>query len=116
MQIQRYNSNGRFHEAVEHNGVLYLSGQVAPSGGSVKEQAEECLNNIEKTLKKYNSDKDHILSAVVYLTDMAYFAEFNEVWDSWFTQGCQPTRTCVGAPLAASKYFVEITVTAAVID
>lgn len=113
MEIQRYNCNGRFHEAVEFNNVLFLSGQVAPSGGTVTNQAMECLGNIEKTLEKYNSDKNHILSATVYLADMSYFSEFNTVWDQWFEQGKQPTRTCVGAPLAGSQYALEITVIAA---
>ena len=113
MTVFRYNSNGRFHEAVEHNGVLYLSGQIAPSGGSVSEQAKECLDNLEKTLLKYGSDKRHILSATVYLADMSGFADFNSVWDTWFEEGTQPVRTCVGAPLAGPQYALEITLIAA---
>ncbi len=111
--IARYNSNGRFHEVVEYNGILYLSGQVAPGGGTMQEQAKECLDNLEKSLKKYGSDRQSILSATVYLADMADFAEFNTVWDAWFEEGSQPVRTCVGAALAGPQYAVEITLIAA---
>lgn len=114
MCIKRYNCNGRFHEAVEYNGTLYLSGQVATKSESVTDQAKECLENLAKTLEKYGSDKEHILSATVYLADVAYFNEFNSVWDNWFEQGTQPIRTCIGAPLAGPQYKLEITLIAAV--
>lgn len=113
MSIDRYNSNGRFHEAVAYHGTLYLSGQVANGGGTVAEQARECLDNLAKTLEAYGSDKRSILSATVYLPDMSTFAEFNAVWDDWFEEGTQPVRTCVGALLAAPKYALEITLVAA---
>lgn len=114
MGIYRYNSNGRFHEAVIYNGTLYLSGQVAGGGSTVAEQAQECLDHLGKTLEKYGSNKNLILSAAVYLADMSGFAEFNSVWDAWFENGTQPVRTCVGAQLAAPKYALEITLIAAV--
>lgn len=116
MRIERYNSNGRFHEAVAYRGTLYLSGQVAKGGGTVAEQTRECLDNLEKTLEAYGSDKRSILSATVYLPDMSTFSEFNAVWDSWFEEGTQPVRTCVGAQLAAPKYALEITLIAAIKD
>lgn len=114
MEITRYNSNCRFHEAVVHNGTLYLSGQVACGGGTVAEQGKACLDNLGRTLEKYGSDKSLILSATVYLADMSGFAEFNAVWDAWFENGTQPVRTCIGAQLAAPRYALEITLIAGV--
>ena len=114
MTIKRYNCNGRFHEAVEHNGVLYLSGQVGENGGSIAVQAKDCLEGLKKTLEKYNSDMEHVLSATVYLADIRDFKEFNSVWDSWFKEGTQPVRTCVEAKLAGPRYGLEITLVAAV--
>ncbi len=114
MTIKRYNCNGRFHEAVEYNGVLYLSGQVGENGGSIATQAKDCLEGLKKTLEKYNSDMEHVLSATVYLADMRSFKEFNSVWDAWFKEGTQPVRTCVEARLAGRQYDLEITLIAAV--
>ena len=116
MTIKRYNCNGRFHEAVEYNGVLYLSGQVGENGGSIAVQAKDCLEGLKKTLEKYNSDMEHVLSATVYLADMRNFKEFNSVWDAWFKEGTQPVRTCVEARLAGPQYGLEITLVAAVKD
>ncbi|NBJ75131.1 RidA family protein, partial [Neglecta sp. X4] len=53
MKLERYNSNGRFHEAVIHNGVLYLSGQISDKGETVSEQALSCLEILEGKLEKY---------------------------------------------------------------
>ena len=114
MTLKRYNCNGRFHEAVEYNGVLYLSGQVGENGGSIATQAKDCLEGLKKTLEKYNSDMEHVLSATVYLADMRSFKEFNSVWDAWFKEGTQPVRTCVEARLAGPQYGLEITLVAAV--
>ena len=111
--IERYNSNGIFSEAVIHNGILYLSGKVG-SGDTVTEQATDVLNKIEAALEKYGSDKDHILTAVVYLADIGAFAEFNAVWKPGFAESMPPARTCVEAQMAAPQYLVEVTITAAV--
>ena len=113
MKIERYNSNGRFHEAVIAGETLYLSGKVA-TGETVAEQAAKTLDNLKETLEKYGSDKEHILSATVYLADISTFAEFNSVWDNWFAEGTQPVRTCVEAKLAGPQYLLEITLIAAV--
>lgn len=113
MNIERYNSNGRFHEAVIVNGIIYLSGQISYNGGSIAEQTKEILDNIAETLKKYNSDKEHMISATVYLNDVNDFSEFNSVWDVWFEEGTQPARTCIGSACAARCSAMEITVIAA---
>lgn len=115
MNIERYNLNGRFHEAVIYNGMIFISGQVAShTDGSCAEQAVEILGNLAKTLERCGSDKEHILSATVYLADIASFDEFNSVWDSWFRPGTQPVRTCLGASLTGSQYALEITIIAAI--
>ena len=113
MAIERYNSNGIFSEAVIHNGILYLSGKVG-SGDTVAEQAADVLDKIGAALEKYGSDRDHILTAVVYLADISAFAEFNSVWKPWFAESMPPARTCVEAKMAAPQYLVEVTVTAAI--
>lgn len=114
MKLERYNSNGRFHEAVIHNGTIYLSGQISDEGETVAQQTLSCLEILEGKLEKYGSDKKHIISASVYLPDMGTFDEFNGVWDNWFEEGSQPVRTCVGAALSDTKFKVEITLIAAV--
>lgn len=54
-----------------------------------------------------------MLQAIVWLADMADFAEMNEVWDAWVPEGHAPARACGEAKLARAELKVEIIVTAA---
>ena len=116
MAIRRFEGNGRYSNVVEHNDVLYLTGQLCSNpAGDVKQQTKEILEKIEALLERYGSDKHHILSAQVYLKDIAMFKDMNSVWDAWVSQDNEPARLCVEATLASPAFLVEISVTAAVI-
>ncbi len=116
MSIRRFESNGRYSNVVEHNGVLYLTGQLCSNpAGDIKQQTKEVLEKIDTILERYASDKHHILSASIFLKDMSMFREMNSVWDSWVSQDNEPARLCVEAALASPAFLVEISVTAAVI-
>lgn len=113
MQINRYDGNNRMSNAVIHNNTIYLSGQVHAEG-DIKEQTTQVLNKIESLLNKYNSDKEHILSATIYLKDIdKYFADMNSVWDAWIAEGFKPARACVEAKMARECLLVEICIIAA---
>ncbi|MGR3504000.1 RidA family protein [Pseudaestuariivita sp.] len=113
MTITRHHGTGRMSRIVEHNDTVYLCGQVGTRGDSVTRQTEETLAKVEALLAEAGSDKDHILQAIIWLSDMAHFAEMNAVWDAWVTDGCEPARACGEAKLASPELFVEIIVTAA---
>jgi enamine deaminase RidA (YjgF/YER057c/UK114 family) len=112
-QIQRHHTNARMSQIVQHNGTIYLAGQVGTAGASVAQQTQDCLDAIDSLLAEVGSDKTRILQAVIWLADMADFAEMNGVWDGWVAQGHAPARACGEAKLAAPEYTVEIIVTAA---
>jgi enamine deaminase RidA (YjgF/YER057c/UK114 family) len=113
--IQRIEAGPRMSQAVVHNGVVYLAGQVASGapGASVKEQTQDILKRIDALLAAAGTDKSKLLSARVWLTDLRRFDEMNSVWDKWVTPGETPARVCVEAKLASPDYAVEILVTAA---
>src|SRR5262249_4943031 len=97
-----------------HNGVVYLAGQVAADPKpSVTEQTQQVLAQIDKLLATSKSDKSKLLSATIYLTDIAKFGEMNAVWEKWVSPGNTPARATVEAKLAAPQYLVEICITAA---
>ena len=54
-----------------------------------------------------------MLQVVIWLADMADFAEMNAVWDAWVPEGHAPARACGEAKLARADLKVEIIVTAA---
>ena len=110
MSIIRLHTGPRMSQAVVHGATIYLAGQVADQakGKSVSEQTKEVLGAIERLLAEAGSDKTKILSATIYLTDIATFAEMNAVWDAWVPAGHAPARATVEAKLAAPTYSVEI--------
>ena len=115
MAIERHDIGPRMSKAVVHGNTVYLAGIVAenPKGKSVKEQTQDILGQIEGFLGKAGTDKSKLLSANIWITDMANFAEMNAVWDAWVAPGNTPARATVEARLAAPDYKVEIMVVAA---
>ncbi len=115
MSIERIGVGPRMSQAVVHGHTIYLAGQVADkaAGKNVGEQTKEILDSIDRLLAEAGSDKAHILSATVYLADMATFAEMNTIWDGWVAKGHTPARATVEAKLAAPAYSVEIACIAA---
>jgi enamine deaminase RidA (YjgF/YER057c/UK114 family) len=103
-------------QAVIHNKTVYLAGQVAenPRGAGVAAQTKEILAGIDALLARALTDKSHLLSATIWLTDMATFDEMNKVWESWVVPGATPARATVLSPkLAGPDYKIEISVIAA---
>jgi len=115
MTIKRLDVGSRMSQAVVHGNTVYLAGQVAQNapGGTVAEQTKDILKRIDALLREAGSDKSKLLSANIWLSDIASFAEMNAVWDAWVVAGSTPCRACVESKLASPKFNVEIMVTAA---
>jgi enamine deaminase RidA (YjgF/YER057c/UK114 family) len=114
MEVTRKHMNQRMSQLVVCNGIAYLAGQVAllAQGKSVTEQTKDVLARIDSLLADAKTDKSKLLTATIWLADIATFDEMNEVWDAWVSPGNPPARATVGAQLAAPQYAVEIQVTA----
>lgn len=110
--IVRIDTGTRMSKIVKHNGVAYLCGQVG-DGVTVAEQTRDCLGRVQALLDKAGSSREQILQAIIWLADMADFAEMNEVWDAWVPEGHAPARACGEAKLARTDLKVEIIVTTA---
>ena len=98
--------------------VLYLSGLVArdrntnkPVEGTVTAQLELIMSNAREILGAAGLSLDHVVSARVYLTDVANFPEMNTAWQKQFA-GPKPTRATVIAALMQPAYKIEVTLIA----
>ena len=111
--ITRIGTGKRMSEGVCYNGIVWVAGQVGNLGDSVADQTRSCLAEVDRILAAAGTDKTRILSAQIWMADMASFAEMNGVWDGWVPQGHTPARATGEAKLAAPGYLVEIIVTAA---
>ena len=113
MTITRLHSDQRMSQAVIHRDTIYLAGQVGEAGGSVAAQTRDALAEIEALLTECGSNRSKILSATIWLADMADFEAMNAVWDAWVGGQHPPARATGEARLAAPEYLVEIIVIAA---
>ncbi|HEU5294938.1 MAG TPA: RidA family protein [Burkholderiaceae bacterium] len=125
MDIQRHEQAPRLQGipliswAVAHGDMVYLSG-ITPKprelGGEpedIKSQTREVLARVDELLAKAGSHKSRVLSAQVWLTDMALFAEHNEAWNEWVDPANPPARACLNSPkLWRPGMLVEVMLTA----
>lgn len=100
---------------VIHNDTIYLCGQVCKdSDQGITEQTASMLEKVDELLLQSGSDREHLLSATIYVRDMKDFSDMNAVWDAWVPEGHAPARACVEARMARPELLVEISVIAAV--
>ena len=112
---------GPYSQAVVHNGVVYLSGQIAidPATnqlieGDVVAQTHRVLVNLKAVLEAAGSSLDAVLKTTVFLKDMADFPKMNEVYGQYFNAD-PPARSTVQAAKLPRDVAVEIDAIAAVI-
>jgi len=111
--IIRHRKSARMSQTVVHNGLIYTAGQVG-TGATMAEQTKDALRNVEACLAEAGSDKSKILTATVWITDMAQFSEMNAVWDAWVDPENPPARACTQAALALPEFLVEVMIVASV--
>ena len=112
--IERMHTSARMSKIVKHGNTVYLCGQVG-DGQTVTEQPTDCLSRVGAMHDDAGSSKHHMLQAIVWLADMADFAEMNAVWDAWVPECAAPARACGESKLARPELKVEVTVTAALV-
>jgi len=111
---------GPYSQAVVHNGVAYLSGQIPLdpatgqlADGGIAEQTARVLENLNAVLEACGSSLDRVLKTTVYLKDMGEFVLMNEVYARYFTEDA-PARSTVEAARLPRDVHVEIDCIAAV--
>lgn len=109
---------GPYSQAVLANGFLYVSGQIPinPATGeltmdSIKSETEQVMRNLNAVLLEAGFDFSNILKTTIFLSDMALFAEVNEVYGSYFETDF-PARETVAVKGLPKGVNVEISVIA----
>ena len=99
--------------AVVHDGLVFtvaVSPDPAPPG--IYEQTRGRSSASTRAWRMSGTDKSRILSAIVYIADIARKEEMNRAWDEWVDRANPPMRACLGVALEP-PHLVEIVVTAA---
>ncbi|HEX6126134.1 MAG TPA: RidA family protein [Pyrinomonadaceae bacterium] len=78
---------GHYSPGIEHNGLVFVSGQLPmdlktrePFTGSIEEQTELALRNIEAVLHEAGSGLDHVLQMTIYISDIELWGRVNETY------------------------------------
>ena len=105
---------GPYSQAVVHNGIAYLSGQIPldPATGQLVEgdiaaQTTRVLENLQAVLEACGSSLDKVLKTTVFIQDMREFAKMNEVYGKYFSEN-PPARSTVEAARLPRDVRVEI--------
>ena len=78
---------GHYSPGIEHNGSIYVSGQLPmdlvtrePFAGDIETRTELALRNVEAVLKEAGSDLNHVLQMTIYVSDIELWGKVNEVY------------------------------------
>jgi enamine deaminase RidA (YjgF/YER057c/UK114 family) len=114
-EIRRIVTNRRRGRAVVYNGLIFVGGQAADDRSQdIRGQTKQALEKIDKVLADAGSDKTRILSAQIWLQNIARdFAGMNEIWDAWIGSDASPARATAQCEMGAPDVLVEIIITAA---
>ncbi|MCQ4450071.1 MAG: RidA family protein [Sulfolobales archaeon] len=109
---------GPYSQAIKLGNLLFVSGQIPidpatneVAKGGIKEQTERVLENVKAILEAANMTLDDVVMAFVYLSDMADFPQFNEVYSRYFKER-PPARVTVAVKSLPRDVKVEIAVIA----
>lgn len=109
---------GPYSQAIEANGVLYVSGQIpfVPAtmtlvSDCVEEQTKQSLENVGAILKEAGYDFKDVVKATVFIKDMNDFGKINGVYEKYLGE-VKPARACVEVARLPKDVKVEIEVIA----
>ena len=110
---------GHYAQAVAHNGILYVSGQlpIDPLNTDskiegIKEQTLQTLKNLEAVLLAGGSSIENVLKCTIFISDISLWAEANEVYGTFFGDH-RPARSAVPTKDLPRGFFIEIEAIAA---
>ena len=109
---------GPYSQAVEVNGLLFASGQVALmpgtgeiAGKTIEEQTERVCQNIKAILEANGLGFEDVVKTTCFLADINDFGAFNEVYGKYFVS--KPARSCVAVNDLPKKLLCEVEIIAA---
>ena len=112
---------GPYNQAVAHNGVLYVSGQIAldPATGTlrtdtIEEETRLVLDNLSAILAAAGTSRERVLKCSVFVSDMENFGRINAVYAEYFDPATAPARALVEVANLPKYVNVEISCIAAV--
>ena len=110
---------GPYNQAIKIDNMLFISGQVAinPKNNeliqsSISDETDQVMKNLSAILKEANMDFRNVVKTTIFLSDMSYFNEVNNIYGSYLKKGQEPARETVAVKTLPKKVNVEISMIA----
>ena len=111
---------GPYNQAIKTDNILFISGQVAmdPENNnqliksSINEETHQVMKNLSAILKEANMDFSNVVKTTIFLSDMSYFNEVNNIYGSYLKEGQEPARETVAVKTLPKQVNVEISMIA----
>lgn len=106
-------AGGHYSHCIEHNGLLYISGQLPfdpvtrKLGETIEEQSLQALKNAEQIIIEAGSTKTDVLQVRIYVSDINMWEKVNEVYSKFFGEH-KPVRCLVPSGLLHYGCLIEI--------
>ena len=111
---------GPYNQAVKIKNMLFISGQVAmdPSNNnvliisSINNETHQVMKNLSAILEEASMDFRNVVKTTIFLSDMSYFNEVNNIYGSYLKEGQEPARETVAVKTLPKEVNVEISMIA----
>ena len=110
---------GPYNQAIKIDNMLFISGQVAVNPknneliqSSISDETDQVMKNLSAILKEANMDFRNVVKTTIFLSDMSYFNEVNNIYGSYLKKGQEPARETVAVKTLPKEVNVEISMIA----
>lgn len=105
---------GPYSQAIEANGFIFLSGQIAivPAvnklvENDIEKQTRQIFANMRAVLKSAGSDLSQVVKCTVFMIDLNDFAKMNKIYEEEFA-GHKPARSTMQVARLPKDALIEI--------
>ena len=110
---------GPYNQAILKNNMLFVSGQIALdpismtlNNTSIKDETHQVMKNLKNILFEAEMDFKNVVKSSIFLSDMNYFNDVNEIYGSYLEAGMEPARETIAVKTLPMNVNVEISMIA----
>tara|TARA_B100001758_G_scaffold138142_1_gene119035 strand:- start:44 stop:460 length:417 start_codon:yes stop_codon:yes gene_type:complete len=110
---------GPYNQAILKDNILFISGQIAldPNSmnlknNSIEDETHQVMKNLKNILAEAEMDFKNVVKSSIFLSDMSYFNDVNEVYGSYLETGMEPARETIAVKTLPMNVNVEISMIA----
>ena len=112
---------GPYNQAIKINNMLFVSGQVAMDpnnnnelvNSSISDETHQVMKNLFAILEQAGMDFSNVVKTTIFLSDMSYFKEVNNIYGSYLNEEEEPARETVAVKTLPKEVNIEISMIAA---